>query len=141
VLFPPTPREEDGSLDDLVYWLRAVERFLEAATNGWINKKEWIYWCCVFESIPVVSSHFATLLPEALRARRLRREHAKARAAEREKLELAKAIGTVPANAWGQWVLLGAEWRWQDHYARFAAPWPVQSSVRCGPCVLPVCRY
>jgi hypothetical protein len=33
VLFPPTPREEDGSRDDLVYWLRAAERFLEAVRS------------------------------------------------------------------------------------------------------------
>ena len=34
MLFPPTPREEDGSRDDLVYWLRAAERFLEACRSG-----------------------------------------------------------------------------------------------------------
>ena len=84
VLFPPTPREEDGSRDDLAYWLRAAERFLEAAAAGWISKKEWLYWCRVFESIPVVGVHFSALLPGALRARRLRREHAQARAAERK---------------------------------------------------------
>jgi hypothetical protein len=34
VLFPSTPRDEDGSRDELMYWLRAAERFLEAVTNG-----------------------------------------------------------------------------------------------------------
>ena len=37
VVFPPTPREEDGSRDDLLYWLRAAERFLEAVKVGWIG--------------------------------------------------------------------------------------------------------
>ena len=76
VLFPPTPREEDGSRDDLVYWLRAAERFLEAVQVGRISKQEWTRWCRVFESIPVVDAHFSALLPGALRARRLRREYA-----------------------------------------------------------------
>jgi hypothetical protein len=140
VLFPPTPREEDGSWDDLVYWLRAAERFLEAVNVGWISKQEWTRWCRIFESIPVVDAHFAALLPGALRARRLRREDAKARAAEREKLELAKAIGPVPANAWGQWVLPGAERGREDHYARFAPPWPLCQGVRCDP-YPPQCRH
>ena len=129
VLFPPTPREEDGSRDDLLYWLRAAERFLDAVAVGWISKKEWTYWRGVFESIPVVDAHFSARLPGALRARRLRREHAKARAAERKELDLAKAVGAVPANARGKWVLPGAEWWWQDNYARVAAARPVQSSL------------
>ena len=88
-LFPPTPRVEDGSLDDLLYWLRAAERFLEVVKTGRVCKKIWLRWCRVFRSIPVVDAHFSALLPGALRARRLRREHAQAREAEREELELA----------------------------------------------------
>ena len=133
VLFPPTPRVEDGSRDDLLYWLRAAERFLEAVAVGWISKQEWTYWRGVFESIPVVDAHFSALLPGALRARRLRREHAKARATEREILDLAKAVGAVPANARGQWVLPGAERGGQDHHAGFAAAWPVRQGVRSDP--------
>ena len=45
VLFPPTPRGEDGSLDDLLYWLRGAERFLEAVKVGWIGKQDWLHWC------------------------------------------------------------------------------------------------
>ena len=45
VVFPPTPREEDGSRDELLYWLRAAERFLEAAKVGWIGKQDWLRWC------------------------------------------------------------------------------------------------
>ena len=45
VLFPPTPRGEDGSLDDLLYWLRGAERFLEAVKTGWISKQDWLHWC------------------------------------------------------------------------------------------------
>ena len=89
VLFPPTPRGEDGSLDDLLYWLRGAERFLEVVKTGRVGKKDWLRWCRFFRSIPVVDAHFSALLPGALRARRLRREDAKARAAEREELELA----------------------------------------------------
>jgi hypothetical protein len=129
VLFPPTPREEDGSRDDLLYWLRAAERFLEAVAVGWISKKEWLYWCGVFAAIPVVDAHFAALLPGALRARRLRREHAQARAAQGEKLELAKAVGPVHADARGFRGVLGPQrWR-QDNYARFAAARPVRQGV------------
>jgi hypothetical protein len=140
-LYPPTPREEDGSRDDLVCWLRAAERFLEAVKVGWISKKEWLYWCRVFESIPVVDAHFSALLPEALRARRLRREYAKARAAEREELDLAKALGPVPADPGGKRVFSGALRRRQDDYARVTPPRPVRSSVRRGARVLPECRY
>jgi hypothetical protein len=42
VLFPSTPRDEDGTPDDLLYWLRAAERFLEAVQVGWISKQDWI---------------------------------------------------------------------------------------------------
>jgi hypothetical protein len=111
VLFPPTPREEDGSLDDLVYWLRAAERFLEAVQVGRISKQEWLRWCRFFRSIPVVDAHFSALLPGALRARRLRREYAKAHAAEGEELELAKARRSVPANAGRERVLFGPKRR------------------------------
>jgi len=129
VVFPPTPREEDGSRDDLLYWLRAAERFLGAVAVGWISKKEWTYWRGVFESIPVVDAHFSARLPGALRARRLRREHAQARAAERKELDLAKAVGAVPANARGQRVLPGAKWGRQDYYARVVAARPVRQGV------------
>jgi hypothetical protein len=125
VVFAPTPRTEDGSLDDLLYWLRAAERFLEAVKTGWISKQDWLHWCGVFRAIPVVEAHFSALLPGALRARRLRREHAKARAAEREKLELAQAFGPVSANPRGQRVLFGTQRRRQDHYTRVAPAGPV----------------
>jgi hypothetical protein len=111
VLFPPTPREEDGSRDDLVYWLRAAERFLEAVQVGRISKQEWLRWCRFFRSIPVVDAHFSALLPGALRARRLRREYAKAHAAERKELELEKACRSVPANARRERVLFGPKRR------------------------------
>ena len=111
VLFPPTPRGEDGSLDDLVYWLRAAERFLEAVQVGRISKQEWLRWCRFFRSIPVVDAHFSALLPGALRARRLRREYAQAHAAERKELELEKASGTIPANARRERVLFGPKRR------------------------------
>ena len=97
VVFCDTPREEDGSRDDLLYWLRAAERFLEAAAVGWISKKEWTYWRGVFESIPVVDAHFSARLPGALRARRLRREHAKACAARSQAMEVQAATGAVYA--------------------------------------------
>ena len=141
VVFCDTPREEDGSRDDLVYWLRAAERFLEAVTNGWICKKEWIHWCGVFESIPVVSAHFSALLPGALRARRLRREHAKARAAERKKLDLAQAVGPLHAATWGFRGVLGPLRGRQDNYARFAAARPVRQGVRRGARVQPQRRH
>jgi hypothetical protein len=137
VVFPPTPRGEDGSLDDLLYWLRGAERFLECVKVGWIGKQDWLHWCRIFRSIPVVDAHFAALLPEALRARRLRREDAKARAAEREELELAKAFGAVPADTWGERVLPRSERRRQDHDTRFAAPRPVRQGVRRGARVEP----
>ena len=141
VLFPPTPREEDGSRDDLLYWLRAAERFLEAASVGWISKADWLHWCRIFRSIPVVDAHFAALLPGALRARRLRREDAKARAAEREKLELAKASGPVPADTRVLRLFPLTEWRRQDHYTRVAPARPVCQGVRGGARVEPKCRY
>jgi hypothetical protein len=40
-LYPATPREEDGSRDELEYWLCAVELFLFAASVGWISKDDW----------------------------------------------------------------------------------------------------
>ena len=132
VVFPPTPREEDGSRDDLVYWLRAAERFLEAAKLGWIGKQDWLRWCGIFRSIPVVDAHFAALLPGTLRARRLRREYAKARAAERKELELAQALGPVSTDTRGKRVLFGSQWRRKDHHARVAPAGPVRSGVRCG---------
>ncbi len=141
VVFAPTPREEDGSRDDLLYWLRAAERFLETATNGWIDKQTWLHWCGVFRSIPAVEAHFSALLPGALRARRLRREHAKARAAEREKLELAQAFGPVSADTRGQRVLPGPERRRKDHYARFAPARPIRSGIRGDPRVFSECRH
>ena len=137
VLFPPTPRGEDGSLDDLLYWLRGAERFLEAVKTGWISKADWLHWCRIFRSIPVVDAHFAALLPGALRARRLRREDAKARAAEREELELAQAFGPVSTDPRGERVLPGTQRRRKDHYARFAPPRSVRSGVRCGARVQP----
>jgi hypothetical protein len=128
VLFPPAPRDEDGSRDDLLYWLRAAERFLEAVKVGWVNnKKEWLHWCRFFESLPVVDAHFAALLPGALRARRLRRENAQAREAERKEVDLAKALGTVPTDARGEWMLPRSERRRKDHDARFAPPRAVRS--------------
>jgi hypothetical protein len=129
VLFPPTPRDEDGSRDDLLYWLRAAERFLEAVKVGWISKQGWTRWCRIFESIPVVDTHFSALLPAALRARRLRREHAQARATERKELELAKALGTLRATPWGFWVLPRSERRRQDHYTGVAPHRPLCSGV------------
>jgi hypothetical protein len=141
VVFCNTPREEDGSRDDLAYWLRAAERFLEAVKVGWISKKEWLYWCRVFESIPVVDAHFAALLPGALLARRLRREHAKACAAEREELDLAQAVCSVPADARSKWMFPRAERGRQDDYARVAPHRPVRSGVRRDTHIQPERRY
>jgi hypothetical protein len=141
VLFPPTPRGEDGSMDDLLYWLRAAERFLEAVKVGWIGKQDWLRWCKIFRSIPVVDAHFAALLPGALVARRLRREDAKARAAEREELELAQAFGPVPTDAGGERVLSGPQRRRKDHHARVAPPRSVRSGVRSGARVQPQRRH
>jgi hypothetical protein len=98
-LYPPTPREEDASLDDLPYWLRAAERFIEAVTNGWVHKRDWTYWCRIFERTPCVNAHFAALLPRVLEARRLRRDNARIEATQRSKLELAKAVPAVPPDA------------------------------------------
>jgi hypothetical protein len=72
VLWPSTPREEDGSRDDLVYWLRAAERFCAAVEAGWIDRKTWTFWRGVFESIPVVDTHFRALLATARERRRKR---------------------------------------------------------------------
>jgi hypothetical protein len=141
VVFPPTPREEDGSRDDLLYWLRAAERFLEAAKVGWTGKQDWLHWCGIFRSIPVVDAHFAALLPGTLRARRLRREDAKARAAEREKLELAQASGPVPTDPWVLRVLPRPERRRKDHYLGQPSARPVRSGIRHGACVQPKRRY
>lgn len=141
VLFPPTPRGEDGSLDDLVYWLRGAERFLEAVETGWIDKQDWLHWCRIFRSIPVVEAHFSALLPGALRARRLRREDAKARAAEREELELANTFGPVPANTGRIRLLPGTQRRRQDNHTRVAPARPLPPGVRRGACVQSKCRY
>ena len=141
VVFAPTPREEDGSRDDLLYWLRAAERFLEAASVGWISEADWLHWCRIFRSIPVVDAHFAALLPGTLRARRLRREDAKARAAEREKLELAQAFGPVSTDTWGKRVLPRAERRRKDNHTRFASARPLPPGVRRDTCVQPERQY
>jgi hypothetical protein len=119
----------DGSRDDLVYWLRAAERFLEAVMNGWVHKRDWGRWCQIFRSIPVVEAHFSALLPQALEARRLRREHARAEATQRGKLELAKAIPAVPPDARGQWMLSGSVWRWKNYDSRELAHRTVRSGV------------
>jgi hypothetical protein len=79
-LYPSTPREEDGSLDDLLFWLLAVERFLFATSVGWIRKEDWCLWRQRFEAVPAAAAHFAALLPSALQARRLRRGRARAEA-------------------------------------------------------------
>jgi hypothetical protein len=108
-LFSPTPREEDGSRDDLLYWLRAAERFVEAVKVGWVHKSDWLYWRHVFESIPVVNAHFLALLPGALRARRLRREYARVEKARSQAVEVQAASRAVHAfamqhhNARAQW--------------------------------------
>jgi hypothetical protein len=117
VVFCDTPREEDGSRDDLAYWLRAAERFLEAVKVGWISKKEWLYWCRVFESIPVVDAHFAALLPGALLARRLRRENARAEAARGQAMEVQAASRAVHAAA-VQHHHARTEWWRKDVYYR-----------------------
>jgi hypothetical protein len=101
VVFPPTPREEDGSRDDLLYWLRAAERFCEAVGKGWVERKEWSFWRGVFESLPAVGAHFRALLAAARERRRLRQEHARAEAATRKAMDLAKTIGAVPSDTWG----------------------------------------
>ena len=141
VLFPPTPRGEDGSLDDLLYWLRGAERFLEAVKTGWISKQDWLHWCRVFRSIPVVDAHFSALLPGALRARRLRREDAKAREAEREELELAPAFGPVSTDPRGKRVLPGTQRGRKDHYTRVTPARPVCQGVRGGARVVTICGY
>ena len=141
VVFPPTPREEDGGRDDLLYWLRAAERFLGAASVGWISKADWLRWCGIFRSIPVVDAHFAALLPEALIARRLRREDAKARAAEREELELAKTFGPVPADPRSEWLLPGTQRRRKDNHTRVAPARPLPPGVRRDTCVQPQRRH
>jgi hypothetical protein len=96
VVFPPTPRDEER--DDLVYWLRAAEWFCDAVGKGWVERKEWTYWRGVFESLPAVDSHFRVLLAAAQERRRLRREYARAEAATRKALDLAKTIGAIPAD-------------------------------------------
>ena len=141
VLFPPTPRGEDGSLDDLLYWLRGAERFLEVVKTGWISKQDWLHWCRIFRSIPVVDAHFSALLPGALRAKRLRREDAKARAAEREKLELAQAFCPVSTATRMQWMFLGSIRGREDNHTRVAPPRPVCQGVRRSARVEPKCRY
>jgi hypothetical protein len=141
VVFPPTPREEDGSRDELLYWLRAAERFLEAAKVGWIGKQDWLHWCGIFRSIPVVDAHFAALLPGTLRARRLQREDAKARAAEREKLELAQAFGPVSTDTWGKRLLSGSIRRRKDNHTRVAPARPLPPGIRRGACVVTICGY
>ena len=122
-VFPPTPRDEE--LDDLVYWLRAAERFCEAVGKGWVNRKEWVYWRGVFESMPAVDPHFRALLATAQARRRLRRDYARAEAATRKALDLAKTIGAIPADPRSEWLLPRAEWRRQDHDTRVAPDWPV----------------
>jgi hypothetical protein len=101
-LWPPTPREEDGSRDDLLYWIRAVERFCGAVENGWVRNQDFVFWRGTLSSISVVDVCLQELLPTALRNRRLRREsereHARAQAAKRKELALAKAIPAVPAD-------------------------------------------
>ena len=141
VVFCDTPREEDGSRDDLLYWLRAVERFLEAVKVGWISKQEWTHWRRTFESIPVVAVHFGALLPDALRTRRLRREHDRAQAAKREELELAKAVCSVPADTGGKRMFPRSEWRRKEFDNRSAPPHPVSSGVRRSARVQPQRRY
>jgi hypothetical protein len=128
-LYPPTPRDEDGSRDDLLYWHSAVERFCDATANGWVHKNDWAFWRKVFESIPCVSVHFHVQLPIALRVRRTRREHARVEAAKRGQLDLAKAIPSGPPGARGQWVHFGSKWRWKDYDSRVALDRAVQPSV------------
>jgi hypothetical protein len=43
VIFPPTPREDDGSRDDLVDWLRTVEWFCDVVANGWVPQRDWSF--------------------------------------------------------------------------------------------------
>ena len=131
VVFPPTPREEDGSRDDLAYWLRAAERFCDAVGKGWVDRKEWIYWRGVFESMPAVDPHFRSLLATAQARRRLRHEYARAEAATRKAMDLAKTIGTIPADPRSQRVPALNEWRRQEYDDCGSRARAVRSGVRC----------
>ena len=139
VVFPPTPRDEER--DDLVYWLRVAERFCDAVGKGWVDRKEWIYWRGVFESMPAVDPHFRSLLATAQARRRLRREYARAEAATRKAMDLAKTIGAIPADPRSERVPALSEWRRQEYYDRGSPDRAVCSGVRCRARFQPECGY
>ena len=96
---PSTPRGEEE--EDLLYWMRAAERLIEAGEKGGVSKREWIRWGEYFDSLPGVGEHFRAIL--ASRPERPRKRYG-AKKAQRKRVELAPAIQEgVPVYAWCQW--------------------------------------
>ena len=57
---PSTPRGEEE--EDLLYWMRAAERLIEAGEKGGVSKREWIRWGEYFDTLPGVGEHFRAIL-------------------------------------------------------------------------------
>lgn len=124
-----TPRGSDGGDEDLLYWMRAAERLVEAGGKGRVSKKEWNRWGEYFDTLPGVGEYFRHLLAE-LPERTVPRRHG-AKKAKGNRVELATSCQEgVPWYPGREWMLPCAVWGWQDYHSYFHAPWPVCQGLR-----------
>ena len=96
-----TPRWEDDDVNFL-FWLRAAERFAEAAAKSWIEEGDWVFWCAFFRALPPIAPHFDRMMADLHAKRALTRpvrpaRHSAACRRHRRRSSAAARAGQPPA--------------------------------------------